>query len=610
MRLAWLNALLHSVARPAAWRGVFHSVRLAWRAWPLGLLAVTAMTILIGVAPSLMTWSAWQLVNAAVAARPDRVTVAAIVLAGLSAGQFVLSALLEGLNGRLGLRIAATARAEVIDHAAHAPYGRFYDEQWRDRLGRISEEVEWRPGHASQTLLRLLANLAALGGSVGLLTMLNTWLALFAVVAAVPLVLVERRNSRALLGTWRSTSAANRRLDYLRDWSTSPDRAAETRALGVGGFLIDWHDHVAWGLFRAVQRAHRSNSRWALLAGAANIVVLTGSYLVLARSADRAHTAPATILLVLTAFGALNSSIIGILSHIVELEDSGGYLEDLYRMATEPREDLDTGVTLEGPLGGVQIHGLTFGYRPGVPVLDHVSVTLDRGSFVALVGTNGAGKTTLVKLLLGLLEPDAGDIFVAGRNLRSLSLRSWRSRVSVLFQEYGRYEMTAADSVHLSHPAAPLNPHRLADALTGAAADTVVAGLPAGLNTPVGRVFDGAHGLSGGQWQRLALARVLYRDADLYILDEPTSAMDPDMEWEVFHRIRDQLVGRTVLFVTHRMAAAAQADAIVVLDRGTVAEYGTHDALLRRDGAYARMYQTQADSFHADGSARVGADAD
>ncbi len=608
MTLARLTAVLRGMARPAAWRAVFYGVRLAWRAWRFGLLAVTGMTLLIGVAPSLMTWSAWQLVNAAVAAHPGPVIVAAIVLASLSGGQFVLTVLLEGLGGRLGLRIAATARAEVIAHATHAPYRRFYDEQWRDRLGRISEEVEWRPGQANQAVLRLLSNLAALGGSIGLLSLLNTWLVLFAVVAAVPLVLVERRNSRALLGTWRSTSASNRRLDYLRDWSTAPDRAAETRALGVGRFLVDWHNHVARGLFLAVQRAHRSNGRWAFLAAAANVGALTGSYVVLIRSAGSAHTQPATILLVLTAFGALNSSIIGLLSHIVELEDVGGHLEDLHRMATEPREDLDAGETVDGSLGCVAIHGLTFSYRPGVPILNQVSFTLDSGSFVALVGTNGAGKTTLVKLLLGLLEPDAGDILVAGRSLGSLSIRSWRSRVSVLFQEYGRYEMTAANFVRLSRPSAPLDRPRLADALSGAAADTVVAGLPAGLDTPVGRVFDGAHGLSGGQWQRLALARVLYRDADLYILDEPTSAMDPDMEWEVFNRIRDQLAGRTVLFVTHRMAAAAQADAIVVLDQGTVTEFGTHHALLRRDGAYARMYRTQAAWFHPSRSSRVGAD--
>jgi ABC-type multidrug transport system fused ATPase/permease subunit len=246
---------------------------------------------------------------------------------------------------------------------------------------------------------------------------------------------------------------------------------------------------------------------------------------------------------------------------------------------------------------GLEVRDLSFQY-PGrdEPVLQHLSLTIQRGETIALVGRNGAGKTTLVKLLTGLYRPTSGSILVDGRDLFDYDLASLRRRVAVVFQDYGRYFLTVGENIGLGDVAAITDPERIARAARQGGSEPFIERLEGRYRTRLGKEFGGT-AISGGEWQKLALSRAFMRDADLLILDEPTAALDVRAEAEIYERFRALLGGRTGLLISHRFSTVRMADRILVLDTGRIVEEGTHDDLVAQQGLYATMFRMQADAF-------------
>jgi ATP-binding cassette subfamily B protein len=219
------------------------------------------------------------------------------------------------------------------------------------------------------------------------------------------------------------------------------------------------------------------------------------------------------------------------------------------------------------------------------------------GELLALVGENGAGKSTLVKLLLRFYDPDAGTVRVGGIDLRDLDPDALRGRIGVLFQDYANYELTVRENVTMGRPDHPVDDAKVLKSLADSRSDWLVAKMPKGLDSKVGRLFEGGHDLSGGEWQRLALARIMYRSADIWILDEPTSSLDPEAEAAIFAELKANLRGRIGIVISHRFSTVRIADRIAVIDDGRVSELGSHDELLRAGGKYARLFELQAAGY-------------
>lgn len=216
---------------------------------------------------------------------------------------------------------------------------------------------------------------------------------------------------------------------------------------------------------------------------------------------------------------------------------------------------------------------------------------------LAIVGENGAGKSTLVKLLLRFYDADSGEIRASGVPIKEMEPEAWRSRIGVLFQDYAMYELSVRENVAMGRPNGEVNDERVMKALKDSRSEWLVKKMPKGLDSKVGRLFEGGHDLSGGEWQRLALARIMYRDADVWILDEPTSSLDPEAEAAIFAELKENLRGRIGIVISHRFSTVRIADRIAVVADGHITEIGSHSELMARGGRYAQLFELQAAGY-------------
>jgi ATP-binding cassette subfamily B protein len=291
----------------------------------------------------------------------------------------------------------------------------------------------------------------------------------------------------------------------------------------------------------------------------------------------------------------------GLLLGFSQVAGQALYLEDLFTFFEIRPRIVSQSEPLPVPkpiLSGFVFEDVGFRYEGAVRwAMRHLNLEIGAGEVLALVGENGAGKTTIVKLLARLYDPTEGRILLDGRDLRDYDLDELRNRVGVVFQDFVRFHFTAAENIAMGRVEAAEDRDRIERAADQSLVDTIIARLPLGFEQPLGRRFNGGIDLSGGEWQKIAIARAYMRDADVLVLDEPTSALDARSEYEVFQRFRDLSVGKTTLLISHRFSTVRMADRIIVLEGGRIIEAGAHQELLAHKGRYAEMFELQAAGY-------------
>ncbi|HXB09669.1 MAG TPA: ABC transporter ATP-binding protein, partial [Puia sp.] len=251
-----------------------------------------------------------------------------------------------------------------------------------------------------------------------------------------------------------------------------------------------------------------------------------------------------------------------------------------------------------GTITGIAFESVGFTYPGGTaPAVEGLNLHIRSGELIALVGENGAGKSTLVKLLLRFYDVDKGAVTIDGIDIREMDPEALRSRIGILFQDYATYELSVKENIILGWPYGAVDEERIAKSLKDSRSEGVVNKLPNGVDSKVGRLFEGGHDLSGGEWQRLALARIMYRNADIWILDEPTSSLDPEAEASIFAELKENLKGRIGIVISHRFSTVRIADRIAVIADGRVTELGTHEELLKAGNRYAELFEIQAAGY-------------
>jgi ATP-binding cassette, subfamily B, bacterial len=546
-----------------------------------------------------------------------------------AAGVFLLRQVLAPLQTAMGVRVQRRVDGVLRDRAMaatsrSASIAPLEDSRALDALSEATREFDndvHSPGAACAGLLALIARYTQLTGFAVVVGVVASWWAAVALAFATLVFRYGQRGGLRRYSTaWRDVVTPRRRSQYLREVAMGPVAAKEMRVFGLADWFSDrYAEAVSEMLGPIAARRRKIYLGPYLLYTAVGLVVSAGVLVTIARGAAAGdvtltglalgiQSVVAAIALgeyypesdVPTQYGMQAVAALRAFEEIVAELDSG---------ATAPADRDDAALRAlaalprTAPGQVVRFEGVRFSY-PGSSrqVLDGLDLDLPAGLCTAVVGVNGAGKTTLVKLLTRLHEPTAGRITVDGVDIAALPVDEWRRRVSVIFQDFVRYELSAADNIALGAANVPMTDERLRAAAERAGVLDVIDGLPTGFQTPLSRSYEGGADLSGGQWQRVAIARSLYAvdaGARVLVLDEPTSALDVRAEAAFFDRFVELTRGITSLLISHRFSSVRRADRIVVVDGGRVVEQGSHDSLLAAGGTYARLFQLQAERFAA-----------
>jgi ATP-binding cassette, subfamily B, bacterial len=542
-----------------------------------------------------------------------------LIPAALMAGVILLQRVLGSIN-----EWVSTAQAELVgDHvkaliherASEADFGLYESSDYHDQLEQVN-------GQASSRTLQLLGNVGGIGQATvtflsiaAILLGYAWWLPLVLILSAIPAVTVLVRYNRIYHTWWKGSTSRRRLAQYYDLMLTMDGAAAEVRLFGLGA-----HFRKSYGGLRKALRDERLvllRRQVVARLGAAGIALVVTA-LMLGWIGARALRGQATIGDLALFYQAFNQGqgLMGtLLSGMGQMYANTLFLEHLFVFLNQENTVRDPEVATAFPSelrDGVRFENVSFAY-PGTDrfALEDFSLYIPAGRTVAIVGENGAGKSTFIKLLCRFYDPTHGRITVDGTDIREFAREELRRRISVMFQFPMRYQMTAAENIGLGDMQGATR-ERVMEAAEGGGIHDKVTALPMGYDTILGRWFDQGTELSGGEWQRIALARAFLRKAPIVVLDEPTSFMDSWAETEWLKRFRRMVEGRSALLITHRFTTAMQADVIHVMDEGRVIESGSHAELLARGGHYAaswREQMRQADSKEGDGSTVPAPDA-
>ncbi|MGI8867999.1 MAG: ABC transporter ATP-binding protein [Mycobacteriales bacterium] len=526
-----------------------------------------------------------------------------VVIAGLVAFATAAASGLHKLVIERTVRFCSESRLKV---ASRISLLEFENPEFHDRLERARRNEMSSLTVAMAVPQMLSAAIGGLGILLGLV-FVSPWLVPITLLSALPLWLVGRANTDEMYSFSFGNAPHDRQRGHIEDIIIKRENAPEVRSFRLAGYL-----QGRWGCLyderlNEVEGVVRRYTRRSAIGAVASTAVLLGVFalvIVLVEGGSlRASTAPAALIAVLLLSNRAQSSV----TSLTQANEHGRYVGDFLELADLAGTLPEPQTIHVEPFTELAAEHVSFRYPAADNLaLDDVSFRLRRGEVVAIVGHNGSGKTTLAKLMAGLYPPTSGVIRWDGRPLADLTPDGGLSEVGVVFQEFGRYWFSAADNIAVGSIDRIGDEEGVRRAADRAGVTEFVTDLSQGFDTPLGVEVEGGTDLSGGQWQRIAIARVLFRNASFLILDEPTAALDAEAEAALFETIADLAAGRTVVLVSHRFSTVRSADRILVMHRGRLVEAGTHGELMAVGGRYARMYSVQARAY-ADPHVATGA---
>ena len=592
--------------RLAALRNVPPVLKIVWESGPGVVMFGLVSRVLAALLPVGLIWVTARIIDIIKTTVTTRQVVANRLWwfvgmeFGLAIGSSILSRMIDYSDSLLADKYTRHVSIRVMKHAAELDLMAYEDPVFYDRLERARVQATDRLGMI-QSMGRLeLQTVTALTMTVAIMAY-SPWLMLLLIIGVVPAFLGE--SHFAFLGyakNFRQTPV-RRQLDYLRVLGGSKEAAKELKLFSLKDFLTARFTQLSDQIYTE----DVSLARRRLAAGAFLSLISTGAYyaayiFVIIRTVANIITL-GTFYFLISAIQQASSNIQQIFSTLSSIADQALFLTDLlafFKMQPTIRSKPNALPAPKPIMRGFEFRNVSFRY-PGASrlVLNGLNFHLHPGERVALVGQNGEGKTTIVKLMTRLYDPAEGQILLDGIDLREYNLEDLHREIGVIFQDFMRYEMTAAENIAVGQIEEIGNLGRLQHAADQSMADEVIAKLPQKYDQMLGRRFEGGVDLSGGEWQKVALARAYLRDAQVLILDEPTAALDARSEFEVFRRFAELTEGKTALFISHRFSTVRMADRIVVLENGKIAEDGSHDTLASQGGRYAEMFELQAASY-------------
>ena len=526
------------------------------------------------------------------------------ILVGAELALTILSDLLNRcislFDSLLGDLVANKTSVDLVHHAAKLDLYQFENPVFYDKLERARRQTAGRTVLLSQTLAQIQDVITLLSLGIGLVVF-NPWLILILIVAVIPSFLGETHFNERTYSLTRSWTPERRELDYLRYLGSSAETAKEVKVFGLENYLANRFKSLSDEYFLANRKIAISRAGWGYLLSALGTLAYYFAYVFVLMQTLSGIITIGTMTFLSGSFQRMHGMLQSIMSRFSGIAENALYLQDLFDFFEIQPTILanENGKTIPVPiLEGITFENVGFKY-PDTELwaLRNLSFSIKPGEKLALVGENGAGKTTLVKLLACLYKPSEGRILIDGIDLLDYQLSNLRANIGIIFQDYIRYEMTVSDNIAVGDINHFEDEIAIENAANMSMAHEVVAQLPNKFQQVLGKRFKDGTELSGGQWQKIALARAYMRNAQLIVLDEPTSALDARAEHEVFKRFTGLIEGKMAVLISHRFSTVRMADRILFLEKGRLIEYGSHAELLNFDGKYAELFQLQAQGY-------------
>lgn len=593
--------------RLAALRNLPEFFKLVWEVSPKMALANILLRFVRAALPLLILYVGKLIIDQVVLLSHAKGALPHTYLWKLVALEFGLAILSDSLSraitlmdSLLGDLFSNHTSVKIMDHAATLDLDQFEDAVFYDKLERARQQTVGRTVLLSQVMSQV-QDLITMGFlAVGLMAF-NPWLILLLLVAILPAFLGESYFNDQTYALTRSQTPQRRELDYLRYLGASDETAKEVKIFDLSAFIIGRFKELSDKFYVDNRSIVVQRSVWGTLFALLGSLGYYGAYVFIIARTITGSISLGELTFLAGSFRQLRTLLESILTRFTTVSQGAVYLRDFFEFfEIEPKihlaknplpfpNPIKQGFTFED-VGFRYIHSERWANR-------HLSFTLHPGEKLALVGENGAGKTTLVKLLARLYDPTEGRILLDGHDLKEYDLADLRMNIGIIFQDYLRYQMTFSQNIATGNIGQKENTEHIKSAAKQSMADELAQRLPGGYEQMLGkRFFEGVE-LSGGEWQKVAIARAYMRDAQLLILDEPTSALDARAEFEVFERFTELTKGRSAVLISHRFSTVRMADRILVLEKGEIAEIGSHEELLAKGGRYAELFNLQAAGY-------------
>jgi ATP-binding cassette subfamily B protein len=593
-----------------ALRNTPEAFRLVWAASRRSALAAGGLTVVAAMLPAAQAWAGKLIVDSIVKAIADGLEPAAglqrvLPYVALEFGLLLISSISDRVR-KLFDRVLQTQLTNhvntlIIRKAVSLDLAFFEDPVFYDTLQNARRRADVSALNIVNSTLQMVQQAITLVSLVALLIRFSPWLALIVFLSAIPAFLSQSQYAEHAFRVTSRRAPEARLLHYLETLLTRSDSAKEIKLFGLGKPLLARYRELFTRFYLEDRAIAERRTIAALAWGVLSEVVYYGSYVWVVLRTVAGVITLGDMTMFLGIFRQSQRSIRSLLDSVNRLYESNLFLDNLMTyLQLEPLlVSPPHGLSAPSPIRrGIEFRDVSFHYpRSEVDVLRRVNLHIHPGERIALVGLNGAGKTTLIKLLTRLYDPTEGQVLLDGVDLREYDLRSLHQRFGVIFQDFVRYRLTIRENIGFGQVDALDDLARIRRAADRGGASSLIDSLPDGYDSTLGRRWDKGLELSGGEWQKIALARAFMRGAEVLVLDEPTAALDAEAEYEVFQRFGELTEGRIAVLISHRFSTVRMADRIVVLSAGRIVEAGSHPELMEMDGRYARLFNLQAESY-------------
>lgn len=585
------------------------ALRLVWQSSPGWTIARLVLVVFQGLLPLATIYLAKLIIDTVTlnlqTANPEGVFERVLPLIILAGAVTIFNSLCQSLT-----ELVNTAHAQqVTDHmqgiihakSVEADLEYYENAKYHDALQRAQQEAPYRPPQILSRLAQATQNAISLVAMVGLLVSLHWGIIGLLLVATLPAVLVRMKFSKIMYGWQRRRTQLERQSMYLGWMLTTEEFAKEVRLFDLGFWFGEEYKQIRQQLYREKLSLSTKRSLAFFLSQAFAGILIFAVFAYIIYQTVRGVLLLGDLVLYYQALQRGQNNLRLTLNGVSGLYEDNLFLANLYEfLDLKPRiVEAEQPRTIPTKFRqGISFNNVSFQYADSArQALKNVNLTIKPGETIALVGENGSGKTTLIKLLCRLYDPTSGNITIDGIDLKQFKIADLRRQVSVIFQDYAKYHFSAEENIRLGNiDVEPKDAHILSAARRSGAHE-VITKLPQGYDTVLGKLFDRGEELSIGQWQKVALARAFLRDSQVIVLDEPTSAMDPKAEYEIFRKFRELIKDQSAVLITHRLSTVKMADRIYVMDNGSIVESGTHEELMQLQQSYAHLFETQAQNY-------------